>query len=390
MPTYISSNNNRFYVALETSYGNAASVTPQNRIPAVKLTARQQTEKTQRRDKTGTRTFPGDPVGLRSLTNFDITTYMTGWDDQAQAPPHGALFQACLGGAPISSGGGAVASSATPTSIAFTAAHGLAPGAAVVSGNEMRFVTAVVDSKTVLINAPFSAQPQAGGVTTPTMTYIPAEELSSTTIYDYWSPTTAAQRLLSGAAVDKLTVKVNSDLHQFEFSGQASDLVDSTSFQGQQAGLTQYPGEPAVAGLNYSIIPGHLGQVWLGAAPAQFFTLTAADLTLSNGLQLRAQEFGSQYPRAIAPGIRTVALDFTVFQMDDSATAALYQAARQRSPISVMLQLGQEPGQLFGIYMKSIVPQVPQFDDSQSRLQWRFQTNRAQGGVSDELYIAFG
>ncbi len=390
MPSYISSNNNRFYVALETSYGAAANVAPQNRIPAVKLTARQQTEKTQRKDKTGTRTFLGDPVGLRRLTDFDITTYMTGWADQTQAPPHGALFQACLGGVPVNSAGGSVASSATPTTIAFTAAHGLTPGAAVVSGNEMRFVTAVVDSKTVLVNAPFSTQPQAGGVTTPSMTYTPAEELSSATIYDYWSPTTAAQRLLSGAAVDKLSVKVNSDLHQFEFSGQASDLVDSTSFEGQQAGLTQYPAEPAVAGLNYSIIPGHLGQVWLGAAPAQFFTLTAADLTLNNGLQLRAQEFGSQYPRAIAPGIRTVALDFTVFQMDDSATAALYQAARQRSPISVMLQLGQQQGQLFGIYMKSVVPQVPQFDDSQSRLQWRFQTNRAQGGADDELYIAFG
>ena len=28
------------------------------------------------------------------------------------------------------------------------------------------------------------------------------------------------------------------------------------------------------------IVPGHLGQVWMGATPAQFFTLTGAELGL--------------------------------------------------------------------------------------------------------------
>ena len=37
--SYISSNNNRFYVALEQSYGSAATLAAGNRIPAVKLTA---------------------------------------------------------------------------------------------------------------------------------------------------------------------------------------------------------------------------------------------------------------------------------------------------------------------------------------------------------------
>ena len=61
--SYISSNNNRFYVALEQSYGNAAAIAAGNRIPAVKLTAKQQTEKVQRKDKTGSRTFAGNPAG---------------------------------------------------------------------------------------------------------------------------------------------------------------------------------------------------------------------------------------------------------------------------------------------------------------------------------------
>ena len=76
--------------------------------------------------------------------------------------------------------------------------------------------------------------------------------------------------------------------------------------------------------------------------------------------------------------------------MDDTGTAALYQAARQRSPISVMMQLGQQQGELFGVYMQSVVPEVPAFDDSDTRLQWQFQSCRAQGSVNDEIFVAFG
>jgi hypothetical protein len=41
MGSYILSNSNRFYVALEENYGQAVSVTQQNRFPAVRLAAQQ-------------------------------------------------------------------------------------------------------------------------------------------------------------------------------------------------------------------------------------------------------------------------------------------------------------------------------------------------------------
>jgi hypothetical protein len=55
-----------------------------------------------------------------------------------------------------------------------------------------------------------------------------------------------------------------------------------------------------------------------------------------------------------------------------------------------MLQLGQQTGQLFGVYLKSVLPQVPEFDDSENRLKWRFRSSRAQGSIDDELIAAFG
>lgn len=388
--SYILSNDNRFYVALEQSYGSAAAITASNRIPAVKLTTKQQLEKVQRADKTGSRTFAGIPSGVRRQTSFGLKTYMSNWGDTTAPPAHGPLFQACLGGMPAQSTGGTIASTSNSTTLTFTSAHGLSPGAAVTSGGEIRFVTVVVNATTVQINAAFSATPLANSQTGPTAAYQTAESLPSVTFYDYWSPGTAVQRILGGMAVDTMSIKVNGDFHEFDFSGQAQDLVDSSSFQAGQFALSSFPGEPSVAPISYSIVPGNLGQVWLGSSPAEFFTLTAATITFSNNLDLRAREYGAILPQAIAPGQRSVSVQFTLYELDDAATAALYEAARQRSPISMMMQLGQQQGELFGIYMQSVIPEVPAFDDSDKRLQWQFPTCRAQGSVNDEIYVAFG
>ena len=61
MSSYILSNANRFYVALEPAYGQAGPVTAANRYPAVELNAQQVLQPSKRRDKTGSRTFLGTP-----------------------------------------------------------------------------------------------------------------------------------------------------------------------------------------------------------------------------------------------------------------------------------------------------------------------------------------
>ena len=190
--------------------------------------------------------------------------------------------------------------------------------------------------------------------------------------------------------MNTMQIKVNGDFQEFVFAGPSQDLLDTTSFEPGQGGLTSFPAEPTDTGFDYTIVPGHLGQVWMGAIPTQFLTLTQAELTLDNGIDLRVKEFGSDFARCIAGGLRNVSLNLELFEQDDDQTKALYQAARQRSPISVMLQLGEQSGQLFGAYMPAMVPAVPEFDDGETRLQWKFQNSRAQGSVNDELHIAFG
>jgi len=378
------------YAALELSYGQVPMIDGSNRFPAVKLATRQRRVRAERRDKTGTRTFPGWPAGLRKRTTFELTTYMTGWTRQDAEPGYGPLFQASLGAPPIYFGGGIAGVNTDAKLLTFQGSHGLSVGQAVTFGGELRFVASIVDEATVELNAPFSLLPSEGTPIGPTITYGLATDLSTVSIFDYWGPAGAVHRILSGAAVDRMQIRVNSDYHEFRFSGTARDLIDSASFVEGEGELMSFPPEPALEAFDYSIIPGHLGQAWLGNLPERFYTITAATLTLDNDIDTERKEFGSDGPRCISAGMRTVLVDFDLYEVDDTATKALYQAARQVSPIGIMWQLGEQPGQLFGGYLKSVVPEVPEFDDGDNRLQWRFSGCRAQGTGDDEMYIAFG
>ena len=393
MASYISSNANRFYTVLESAYGQAPAITAANRIPALKLAIRQQLEVTARKDKTGSRTFTGLPAGGRRQTSFELRTLLTNWPQGTANPSYGPLFQAALGGTAASFPGGTAASTTGSGRLAFAAPHGLSAGQAVSSGGEIRFVAAIVDTQTVQLNVPFAAPPAAGAPVGAAITYLPATELPSVSIFDYWDPATAVQRFLCGAAVDQMEIDLNGDYHEFRFSGQAQDVVDSASFGASTssgaAQLQSFPAEPALSGFDYTIVPGNLGEAWLGTSPTQFFTITSGSVVLKNGLDTRFHEFGSNLPQAIAPGERTVTAAFELYSMDDPYTQGLYQAARQQSPISVMFQLGVSAGQLVGVYLQSVIPVVPEFDDGKNRLQWKFRSSRAQGTINNEIAVAF-
>jgi hypothetical protein len=390
MASYISSNANRFYAGLESAYGQTPAITAQNRFPAVKLTAKNQLETADRRDKTGSRTFVGLPTGLRRTTSFDVTTYMTSWGGQSAGPSYGPLFQAGMGAAPAMYGGGSAAGGSNGTSLVFAAPHGLAVGQGVSCNGEIRFVTAVVNPAAVQVNAPFSGALAAGTEIAPCVSYFPATNLPSVSIFDYWDPSAALQRILCGAAVDKMTVKINGDFHQFEFEGLAQDLLDSSSFTTGMGQMSSFPAEPALGAFDYSIVPGNMGEAWLGSSPNKFYTITSGTFQLDNGLDMRSKEFGTNLPLAIAPGPRSVTASFGLYELDDTATQGLYQAARQQSPVSVMFQLGQQTGQVVGVYMMSVVPSVPEFDDGDNLLQWKFQGSKAQGTTDNEIVVAFG
>ena len=65
------------------------------------------------------------------------------------------------------------------------------------------------------------------------------------------------QRILDGAAVDVMKIRVNGDFQEFDFAGPARNIVDSASFQNGDGGLTAFPAEPASPDFSYTVVPGH-------------------------------------------------------------------------------------------------------------------------------------
>ena len=120
MACYISSNNNRFYVALEPAYGEVAAVANARRFAGIQLRARQQAVQLDRRDKTGSRTFLGLPAGVKRQTTYQLKSYLSGWDIQTSEPSQGPLFRAALG-APVRLASGLTMASGTGSTLPFRA-----------------------------------------------------------------------------------------------------------------------------------------------------------------------------------------------------------------------------------------------------------------------------
>ena len=388
MNCYISTRQSRYYAALETAFGQVAPATPANRFSGLRLDVRQQWDAPQRRDKTGTRTYQGIAGRLRKRTWFELSTYLYARESGDAKPRCGALIEGALGAAPRIHSGGLPVAQVLGTTATFGAAHGLQPGDAIVIGSELRVVTACPDGQTAWLSAPVRAA--GGGATGGGVSYAPALTLPSVSLYEYWSPDTAVQRILNGCVVDEMSVELNGDFHELTFRGQAAGVIDSRTFEAQQGGLAGFPAEPALAPLMEMPVPGHLGQAWLGAAPTPLETVAEARIRVRNHAEMRWRDFGLKEPKCAAPGDREVTVDLEIYGNNSAACEALYASASRREPVPLMVQMGETPGGMCGIYIPNFVPNPIEFVDGEERLRWRLRGSVAQGTREDELFVVFG
>lgn len=388
MACYISTRNNRYYAALETALGQVAPVTPANRFSGLWLDVVQRWEEPRRRDKTGTRTFQGIAGRLRKRTTFELTTYLYARDAGTVPPRFGALMECALGGTARVTPEAVPVAQIQGTAATFATAHGLQPGDAIRFGGELRFVTATPDDVTAWLSAPVTeaAVTAAGGA----VNYRPAGNLPSASLYDYWSPESAIQRVLRGCVVDELEIELNGDFHELRFRGEAAGMIDSASFQAGEAGLASFPAEPPVEGLMEAPVPGHLGQAWIGAEPMALGTVASARIRVKNNIEMRWRDFGALWPRCVIPGDREVRIDLEIYSSDSEVCEAIHASANRREPMALMLQMGELPGAMCGIYVANFVPAPPEFLDGEERLRWRLRGSRAQGFRDDEIFVAFG
>lgn len=388
MACYISSGKNRHYAAVETIFGQAAAVTAAERFTSLGVKISVEQERPRRRDKTGTRTYQGIAGELRKRITFEAGTYLYQRDEMAPAPRYSALIEAAMGSSPVVASGGAAVASASGSQVTFSGAHGLQAGQAVSIGGEIRFVESVSGPNGIVVSAPFTQE--INGLTMGSSVVYPlAHDLKSATLYDYWSPATAIQRILAGCAMDEMTIEINGDYHEIRFRGEAAALLDSRSFQSGSAGLTTFPAEPVV-GVNIEApIPGHLGQAWIGTGPELLHTVRSARVVIKNNIDLQRKDFGTLAPRCFAPGDREVTVELELYSQDKSVFSELYEAAQLRNALPLMLQLGSAPGQMSCVWVPNFVPEIPEFLDDEPRLRWRVRSSLAQGTGEDELHVAF-
>ena len=82
-------------------------------------------------------------------------------------------------------------------------------------------------------------------------------------------------------AVDTLSIKVNGDFHEFDFSGQAQDLVDTEQLSERAIRTVELSGGAERGANQLFDYSGKSRAGWLGSSPARFFTLTNAKVTFS-------------------------------------------------------------------------------------------------------------
>jgi len=389
MANYVLSKNNRYYAALESNYGVVPPVSAMNRVPGMRLAVVTQKVAVPRRDKTGTRTYLGTAGIPRKVTSYEFETSLVAGIG-TMPPAVGVLVQAALGAAAPMGVQQETTVSGNGVQLDFQTAHNLVVGSGVTLGSEIRIVASVLSSTSVRLCAPLVNATSGSSQVMPAAAYLPARVLPSVSLYDYWDPGTTVQRILRGAGVDEMDVVVDGTEHTFVFRGPAAEEMGSAAFQPSKSGLTAFPAEPTVQAEGWAAVPGHLGQVWLGSAPSQVLTLTKAAVRIRNNMATRNFEFGSTQPMGLSPGDREVDVAFEVYSTDESVFTDLYHAAQTETPIPVSLQLGNQAGAMAAVFIRSFVPQVPHFDDAETRLLWSFSNSRAQGAGDDEIFFAFG
>ncbi len=189
-------------------------------------------------------------------------------------------------------------------------------------------------------------------------------------------------RLLYGAGVDQMEILINGDYHEFHFSGVAKDVLDSSSFETGAGATDELPGGTALDTFDYSIVPGHMGQAWLG----DIANAVLHDHERHNHSEKRARD--------TEQGVRPVDLDgdFTGAAHGDGGLRPL-RAGRRRHQGTVpggaaaiadqrdVPARRERPGSVMGVYLKSVVPEVPEFDDGQNRLQWKLPRVAGTGDI---------
>jgi hypothetical protein len=387
MSCYINASQERLYGAIEGEYGRAASLQASHRISFRSLKVTERTIRSERNDKTGSRTRSAPHPAVRKDNRFELACYFSARG--AANDPDGVmgLVQAALGGDVAELGGLQVTGVAgNPPTVTFAGAHGLRVGQALRFQGELRFVKAVNSANSVTLSAPFGTGLQAGATAGNTVTCWPGDKPKPFTLGNYWTPAGSIDRILAGCVINELAVTLNSDFHGALFRGTAREVVSATGFDAGDTGLTAFPAEPAMTLQDRRLVPGHVGRLFIGGV--EYFLLDLA-LRFVNNSDTVTREFGMETASCYSADVRSVSVQFQLYASDHTAVSQLHALARSRGETDLSIQMGDTPGELVGIYIPRFMPEIPELKDADTHVVMSYPSSLVFGVTNDEISIAF-
>lgn len=387
MSCYINASNERLYGAIESEYGRASSLQSSDRISFRSLKVTERTIRSERRDKTGSRTRSAPHPAVRKDNRFDLSCYFASRGSGNASDGVVRLVEAALGGDTIDLSSLDVAGvSGNPQMVTFSVSHGLQEGQALRFQGELRFVKTVNSTNSITLSAPFGVGFQAGSQTGNTVTCWPGDKPRPFTLGNYWTPTGTIDRVLAGCVTNEMVIALNSDFHGASFRGTTREVVSVTGFDGGGTGLESFPTEPPIALQDRRLVPGHVGRLFIGGIEYYLLDLSVRFL---NNSDTETREFGMESTSCYSADVRSVSVQFQLYASENAAVSQLHALSRSRGETDLMIQLGDMPGELVGIYIPKFMPEIPELKDADTRVVMSYPSSVAFGVTNDEISIAF-
>jgi hypothetical protein len=216
----------------------------------------------------------------------------------------------------------------------------------------------------------------------------------SLTIWDYWTPTNATQKVSIGSVVNQLSIDATGQDPIIELSGPSLWVLTTDEFPDADAialgGLSSFPANPSAPVTNGNMVSLQDGSATLDGdvlTEIRSFRLNAA----FNREIPQDTKFSGKYGGAPAQDRRDVTFDLNVYdKAGDADFTSLKNKAIRKIAVDVVLVMGIAASHTVTITLKNVLLGTPTTDDGQRRKAINFAGCRAHassGTAKDELKI---
>jgi hypothetical protein len=224
-------------------------------------------------------------------------------------------------------------------------------------------------------------------------TYALDDNNYSASIWHYNDPSTVAQYVALGAVCNQLKITFGGDVPTLDFSGPAlwvldsDQLADGTMDTVGKGGITAWTARPTPT-VNGKPPAGFTGVITLDGQA--YGTLRQGSITLAVARNLPGDVFNSYYSTAPTPGIRSVSVDFGLYDDDSAALKALKQKSFNKTTVDLSFQIGTVAGNKWTFTTKNVMLPAPTLDYGSDRRALSFSGAKAHDttiGAKDAMSL---